>query len=70
MNESAERLPDKLRSHLAELTEISKRLRLSRELAFNGAEDLTPSDFYSRADAQGARTSARRVVELVEPNVY
>src|SRR5680860_875909 len=65
-----QRLPDELRSHLAELTEISKRLRLSRELAFYGAEDLTPSDFYSRQDAQGALTSARRVVELVEPNVH
>ena len=70
LNENAERLPEELRSHLAELTEISKRLRLSRELAFYGAEDLTPSDFYSRQDAQGALTSARRVVELVEPNVH
>lgn len=66
---NAERLPEALRGHLAELAEISKRLRLSRELAFYGAEDLTPSDFYSRKDAQDARTSARRVVELVAPHV-
>lgn len=69
LNKNADRLPAALRSHLPELTEISKRLRLSRELAFYGAEDLTPSDFYSHQDAQSARESARRVVELVEPHV-
>lgn len=69
MNENAQRLPAELRSQLQELTEISKRLRLSRELAFSGAEDLTPSGFYSREDAQGALTSARRVVELTAPYV-
>ena len=69
LNENADRLPESLRGHLPELTEASKRLRLSRELAFYGAEDLTPSDFYSRDDAQDARTSARRVVELVDPHV-
>lgn len=31
---NAERLPEALRGHLAELAEISKRLRLSKELAF------------------------------------
>lgn len=67
--EPSDRLPHELRSHLGELTEASRRLRLSRELAFNGAEDLTPSDFYSRDDATTARGSARRVVELVEPHV-
>lgn len=69
LNENADRLPEALRGHLPELTEVSKRLRLSRELAFYGAEDLTPSDFYSQQDAQSALASARRVVELVEPHV-
>jgi len=65
MNENADRLPEEIRRNLPELTAISKRLRLSRELAFYGAEDLTPSDFYSREDAQSALESARHVVELV-----
>lgn len=67
--EHADRLPAALANHLAELTEISRRLRLSRELAFYGAEDLTPSDFYSQMDATGARASARRVVEVIEPHI-
>lgn len=69
LNENADRIPGSLHDHLPELTEISKRLRLSRELAFYGAEDLTPSDFYSIQDAQDALASARRVVELVGPLV-
>lgn len=69
MNENADRLPEEIRGNLPELTAISKRLRLSRELAFYGAEDLTPSDFYSREDAQSALESARHVVELVMPHV-
>lgn len=69
MNENADRLPEEIHVNLPELTAISKRLRLSRELAFYGAEDLTPSDFYSREDAQSALESARHVVELVMPHV-
>jgi hypothetical protein len=48
---------------------ISRDLRRDRELAFYGAEDLTPSDFYSQADADKAREGARAVVALVKPNV-
>lgn len=39
---------------------MSKELRRDRELAFYGAEDLTPSTFYERADA------ARWVVDRVK----
>lgn len=67
--ENADRLPVEMRGHLGEVSEASKRLRLSRELAFDGAEDLTPSDFYTQADATAARAAARRVVELVSPHV-
>ena len=35
------------------------------ELAFDGAEDLTPGEFYARTDADRALAYARRVVELV-----
>lgn len=64
-----ERLPGSLVSELETLTRASKQLRRDRELAFYGAEDLTPSGFYSREDGERARDSARRTVELVSPHV-
>ena len=63
------RLPEALSGELETLTAISRSLRRDRELAFYGAEDLTPSGFYSRADAEQARSGARRTVELVKPQV-
>jgi hypothetical protein len=47
----------------------SGRFVRDRELAFYGAEDLTPSTFYTRPDAEHARTGARRVVETVRPHI-
>lgn len=64
-----ERLPEALRGELETLTTISRELRRDLELAFYGAEDLTPSGFYSQKDAARARDGARRVVELVRPEV-
>ncbi|NIP58667.1 MAG: HEPN domain-containing protein [Gemmatimonadetes bacterium] len=63
------RLPQALEEDLDALVEASRSLRRDRELAFYGAEDLTPSDFYSKDDADRARDGARRVVEAVEPHV-
>lgn len=63
------RLPEGLLTELDTLVEASRQLRRDRELAFYGAEDLTPSGFYSREDAERARTSARDVVGLVRPHV-
>jgi hypothetical protein len=40
-----------------------------RELAFYGAEDLTPSDFYKKPDAVAARDCARFVVAAVRPHI-
>lgn len=60
-----QRLPEKLHSEVERLAEISRQLRRDRELAFYGAEDLTPSGFYSEADARKAYDNARAVVELV-----
>jgi HEPN domain-containing protein len=37
---------------LDRLCEISKVLRRDRELAFYGSEDITPSEFYVREDAE------------------
>jgi hypothetical protein len=64
-----ERLPEALRAAVPQLALASRELRRDRELAFYGAEDLTPSSFYSRADATRARDSARAVVSAVRPHV-
>jgi HEPN domain-containing protein len=63
------RLPETIQAGLDELVDASRSLRRDRDLAFYGAEDLTPSQFYSREDADAARGSARRVVEVVQPHV-
>ena len=63
------RLPESLAPFIDELAEASRHLRRDRELAFYGAEDLTPGDFYTRIDADHARAAARRVVELVTQHV-
>lgn len=60
-----ERLPEVIRPDIEDLVAISRSLRRDRELAFYGSEDLTPSDFYQRADAEAALAGSRRVVEAV-----
>lgn len=64
-----DRLPASLRADLPKLAAISRDLRRDRELAFYGAEDLTPSAFYSEEDAVRARDEARLVVSRVGPVV-
>lgn len=64
-----ERLPEDLADHVEEMAEVSRNLRRDRELAFYGAEDLTPTSFYSAEDAARAAADARRVVALVRPHV-
>ena len=59
------RLPEPLKPFIDELADASRQLRRDRELAFCGAEDLTPGEFYTRADADRALGYARRVVDLV-----
>jgi hypothetical protein len=63
------RVPPQLHEHLETLATISRDLRRDRELAFYGAEDLTPSGFYSEKDAVRARDGARLTVGLVKPHV-
>lgn len=63
------RFPETLRSQFDDLAQISRELRRDRELAFYGAEDLTPSGFYTRRDAERARDGARRTVGAVVPHV-
>ena len=64
-----ERLPAGLQRNVERLATISRDLRRDRELAFYGAEDLTPSSFYSKADAVQARDGAAFVVRSVTPYV-
>lgn len=64
-----DRLPAAIHGDVELLAGISRELRRDRELAFYGAEDLTPSSFYSKKDATAARDGARRVVELVVAHV-
>lgn len=65
LHAEAERFPAALRREVPRLAAVSRDLRRDRELAFYGAEDLTPSTFYSEADATQARDGARLVVRLV-----
>ncbi|MFN2321669.1 MAG: hypothetical protein ABR510_01745 [Trueperaceae bacterium] len=62
-------MPEALAPHVDELASVSRSLRRDRELAFYGAEDLTPGAFYTREDAERAFTAARRVVDLTAPHV-
>lgn len=64
-----ERLPPSLSGHIDQMARVSRRLRRDRELAFYGAEDLTPSGFYSEEDARAARADAEELVRLVAPHV-
>jgi len=63
------RLPEDLAKDVDRLARASKQLRRDRELAFYGSEDLTPSEFYSRPDAEEARQYARDTVRIVKPFV-
>ncbi len=64
-----ERLPAAIRKEIPALSRISRELRRDRELAFYGAEDLTPSGFYGHEDAERARDGARRTVAAVKPHI-
>ena len=65
LEQNQERLPPAIGSRLQELVRISRSLRRDRELAFYGSEDLTPSEFYHRQDAEAALAQARRVYSVV-----
>ena len=58
-----------MQNKIPELSRISRDLRRDRELAFYGTEDLTPSEFYKKEDAQKALTQATWVVRCVEEAV-
>lgn len=62
-----DRLPPRLAGDLERLAAASRTLRRDRELAFYGASDIVPVDFYKEADASEARKAARFVVASVTP---
>lgn len=62
-------MPEDLSGAVEKLAGISRTIRRDRELAFYGAEDPTPSGFYSGDDASEARRGAQVTVALVEPHV-
>ena len=64
-----DRLPATVAQDIDQLTAASRSLRRDRELAFLGAPDLVPSEFYKAADAAKAREAARFVVARVAPSV-
>lgn len=63
------RFPEAIQPELDRLAAGSRTLRRDRELAFYGAEDLTPSGFYTEADASAAREIACHAVAAVAPHV-
>ena len=64
-----DRLPAALAGDIDRLAAASRWLRRDRELAFLGAEDLVPSDFYREPDAAEAREDARFVVDRIRQHV-
>lgn len=60
-----ERLPEALRADVDALAAASRDLRRDRELAFYGAEDLTPSTFYGEEDAERAREAVRMALRSI-----
>ena len=70
LNAERGRMPSVLASEVDQLAAASRTLRRDRELAFYGAEDLTPSDFYREDDAKEARAAARLVVDRVRRHVH
>lgn len=67
--EHAASLSPAFQEQLPQIAQISRRLRRDRELAFYGSEDLTPSQFYRRHDAEEALSGARTVIEAVSHEI-
>jgi HEPN domain-containing protein len=59
-----DKLGQDMQRHLPRVAKISKSLRRDRELAFYGAPDVTPSQFYAKTDAETALADATWIYEL------
>lgn len=51
------------------ITTVSRSLRRDRELSFYGSEDLTPSEFYRKSDAETAKSHAAKVLDIVKKSI-
>lgn len=67
-NESA--LPPLFRENLTLVTKISRSLRKDREFAFYGSEDLTPSEFYKKEDADEAFEWAKKITAWTVESIF
>lgn len=56
--ENKSKFSKSIQKQIPKLAKISKSLRRDRELAFYGSEDLTPSSFYAKDDAEKALEDA------------
>lgn len=66
LDEEKERFSGEVKKNLNRYIKISRTLRRDRELAFYGSEDLTPSEFYKKEDAESAFDDAKWVVETLD----
>jgi len=62
--DSIDQLPKTVQPQAKTLAKISKQMRRDRELSFYGTEDLTPSDFYQKEDAEKAFEDAKWVSSI------
>jgi HEPN domain-containing protein len=62
-------LPAQAQKALESLVDASQDLRRDRELAFYGAEDLTPTGFYKEKHAHAAREKARLVCRVCSESI-
>lgn len=67
LTENAGRLPQEVQLLIPRWSHISKQLRKDRELSFYGSEDVTPSDFYTREDAERAMAMAEEALASTAP---
>ena len=59
-------LPTKVQTKLESLCNTSRDLRRDRELSFYGSEDITPSEFYRKEDAEKAVKQLEEVLSVVD----
>jgi len=64
--DSIDQLPKTVQPQAKTLAKISKQMRRDRELSFYGTEDLTPSDFYQKEDAEKAFEDAKWVSSICQ----
>lgn len=64
LEEFAAKLPKTVQAHVKRLCQVSRNMRRDRELSYYGSEDLTPSEFYHKEDAEDAFDDAKWVFSV------